>query len=127
MDRVVGIAAVLLACLVAAACASREHDEASFRRRVIELDLQSGQLPATTPVAYRCESREVQPLTLTVAFHAQTEPPSAVLSSGERGVVALVARSASGARYVAPDLEFWEHQGEATLRWSGRTWRCRRG
>ena len=34
------------------------------------------------------------------------------------------SRSGSGARYAAPNVELWEHQGEATLDWYGKKLTC---
>ena len=38
-----------------------------------------------------------------------------------RTVTAFVARSGSGARYEGPSVSYWEHQGEASVVWFGRT------
>ena len=81
----------------------------------------AGPVPPT--VTFRCQGLEGQPM--TAVFYAMTEPPTAVLTVGDRQVVAFVARSGSGARYTAPGVEFWEHQGEASLQWFGKTYACK--
>jgi hypothetical protein len=35
-----------------------------------------------------------------------------------------VRDSGSGARYIAADVELWEHHGEARLQWTGKTYTC---
>jgi uncharacterized protein len=47
-----------------------------------------------------------------------------VLTLGNDQVMAFVARSGSGAKYTAANVEFWEHQGEATLDWFGKKLTC---
>jgi uncharacterized protein len=55
----------------------------------------------------------------------QTDPMSAVITYGDDQVIAFAARSASGARYTADNMEFWEHQGEATVNWYGTMLTCK--
>lgn len=43
------------------------------------------------------------------------EHGAAVISVGKYRYVLPPARSASGARYADDDVEFWEHQGRASL------------
>jgi uncharacterized protein len=74
-------------------------------------------------VGYLCTGFEGQPLTAT--FYNETEPKSVVITYGNDQVIAFAARAASGARYTATDVDFWEHQGEVTLTWSGTRMVCR--
>lgn len=108
------------------ACAQAQDARAcledSYRRRTVEVQITSGQLPIPTPVAFRCRGRETEPF--TAAFYNQTQPPSAVFTIGGRQVLAFRVLTASGARYQAPDLDFWEHQGEATVKSAGATFTC---
>jgi len=93
------------------------------QQRIIEGAIRSGRWPAPAPVAYVCEDHESDPL--NVAFYSQTEPPSAQVTFGQRQTILLAAPSGSGARYVNDDVEFWEHQGDARVVWSGTTYRCK--
>ena len=93
------------------------------QQREIEAGIRSGRWPAATPEAYMCEGRE--DAVLSVAFYNQTEPPSAVVRFGDRETVVLETPSGSGARYVNGDVQFWEHQGDAQLVWSGTTYHCK--
>jgi uncharacterized protein len=96
--------------------------EAAYRRRIVEVQIQSGQLMAPTPVSYVCDGRPDTPF--TVSFYSQTDPPSAVLTFGDQQAIALAEPSASGSQYSAPDVQFREHQGAVTVDWSGRTLSC---
>ena len=96
--------------------------QGSYRRRLIEIQTTGGLLTAPAAVEYRCENSTER---FTAAFYNQTDPQSVVLTWGNRQVVALAARSASGARYTAQDVEFWEHQGEAAVKWSGTSLACK--
>jgi len=93
------------------------------QQQIIESAIRSGRLPAPLPVTYVCEDHENEPL--NVAFYSQTEPPSTQVTFGPRRAILLAAASGSGARYVNDDVEFWEHQGDARLVWSGTTYRCK--
>lgn len=96
----------------------------SYRRRLVEVQIQSGQLTAPTPVGYVCAGHEETPF--TAAFYEQTDPQSAVLTFGERQAIAMSATTASGARYSSDDVDFWEHHGEATMTWAGVKYVCKR-
>jgi uncharacterized protein len=94
----------------------------SYRTRMLELQIQSGQLEAPTPVGYSCEGREGTPV--FAAFYRDSDPPSVVLTVGDDQAIAFIAPSGSGARYTAPNVELWEHHGEATLDWFGTRLSC---
>ncbi len=96
---------------------------ASYRRRVVEVQIGSGRLRAPTPVGYACSGHEDTPF--TAAFYGQTDPKSAVLTFGDRQVIAMSVPTASGARYASDAVDFWEHHGEATVTWSGVTYVCK--
>jgi uncharacterized protein/heat shock protein HslJ len=93
-----------------------------YRTRILELRIQSGQLEAPTPVAYRCAGEEGKPF--TVSFYSQTDPSGAVVTFGDDQVILFGVRAASGARYVAPGVEFWEHHGEARVDFFGQQLEC---
>ena len=97
--------------------------EGNYRARIVELQITSGQLPAPEAVSYACTGFEEQPL--LAAFYRDTTPASVVLTRGDEQLIAFIARSGSGARYTAAGIEFWEHQGEATVNWYGTGLQCR--
>jgi uncharacterized protein len=96
---------------------------AGYRGRIVELQITSGQLEVPKPVGYTCAGSENRPFTVT--FYQQTDPPSAVITYGDDQVIAFAAVSASGAKYTAANVEFWEHQGEARVNWYGTTLTCK--
>jgi len=97
--------------------------EESYRTRIVELQIRSGQLLVPSPIAYACAADEDKPLYAT--FYNKTDPPSVVLTYGDDQVIAFLLPSASGARYGAANMEFWEHQGEASVNWYGTSMTCR--
>ncbi len=101
----------------------RACSQLSYRTRIVELQVKSGQLTAPTPVGYACTGGEDKPF--LVSYYPQTDPPSAVITYGNDQVIAFVARSGSGARYTAANVQFWEHQGEAKVDWFGTSLTCR--
>jgi uncharacterized protein len=94
----------------------------SYQQRVVELQIQSGQLQAATPTSYECDGSNAKPF--TASFYNETDPPSVVLTYDGAQAIAFVATSGSGARYTATNMEFWEHQEEATVDWYGIKLRC---
>jgi uncharacterized protein len=102
---------------------ARDCLRSSYQKRLIELRIGNGELEAPNPVGYLCKGHEREPF--QVAFYQQTDPPSAVLTFGDRQEVAFLTRSGSGARYTNPRVDFWEHHGEAAVTWSGETYSCK--
>jgi uncharacterized protein len=97
--------------------------ENSYRTRIVELQIQSGQLEAATPVGYLCAGEEGNPFFAT--FYRETDPPSAVITFGDDQVIAFLEPTRSGAKYTAPSMELWEHDGEAKLDWYGTKLQCK--
>jgi uncharacterized protein len=96
---------------------------AIHQRRIAELQIKNGEAgPVPPAVGYRCQGLERLPV--TAVFYGKTEPPAAVLTVGDRQVIAFIAPSGSGAKYTAPGVEFWEHHGEASLQWFGNSYPC---
>lgn len=94
-----------------------------YRTRIAELQIHSGLLAAPPSTGWVCTGGPARPF--TTAFYEGTDPKSAVLTFGDDQVIAFVAASASGARYTAKMVEFWEHQGEAAVNWFGTMLTCR--
>jgi len=92
----------------------------AYVRGIVDLRIQHGlvQVPAT--VEYRCDDA-----TARVAAVFYNDPPQAmVLTVGDDQAILPIARSGSGARYAASGVEFWEHQGESSIDFFGKTLRC---
>jgi uncharacterized protein/heat shock protein HslJ len=97
--------------------------EENYRTRIVELQIRSGQLMVPNPVDYKCSGGEDKPFTVT--FYEKTEPPSAVITYGDDQVIAFLVHSGSGKKYVANNMEFWEHHGETSVDWYGTRITCR--
>ena len=95
--------------------------ENEYKTRLVDVQIKGGLVMAPTPVGYRCKGEDTP---VMAAFYKDTDPPSAVLTVGNDQVIAFLARSGSGARYTAANVEFWEHQGVATLEWFGKKLAC---
>ena len=88
----------------------------AYRSRRAELDIRSGLVLPVAVTSYQCEGWDAS---VTIAWFRETDPPAAMISVGDDKAFAFQARAASGARYVAPGVEAWEHQGELALEWFG--------
>jgi uncharacterized protein len=94
----------------------------TYNRRIAEVQIQSGQLVVSQAAGYFCKGSDA--VSFQVAFYNDTNPQSAVITLGDKQVLAMAAQAASGARYTAPEVEFWEHHGEATMKWYGKSLTC---
>lgn len=93
----------------------------AYRRRQIDLQILSGTLPARVSKDYLCKGADSEPL--TAAFYP-TDPPAAVLTRGDRQVIAVATPSGDGTRYVATGIEFWEQEGGAHVEWNKEKFDC---
>lgn len=94
----------------------------SYQTRIVELNIGSGSVPAPPPVQYQCDGA-TKPV--TVVFYNELDPQAAVVSLGKDQAIVFPAEAASGSRYTREGVEFWEHQGEATLDFYGTTMSCK--
>ncbi len=97
----------------------KANDEAvcvadTYQRRIAELQARFRLVEAIGPIRYRCDGPG--PRTVLVHYFA-TEPPTLMAQSDGQTSLMFQERSASGSRYVGRNESFWEHQGEATIRW----------
>jgi uncharacterized protein len=96
----------------------------SYQTRIVELRLGASSAPAAKAVQYACGDTNKP---LSVVFHNELDPQVAVIRLGRDQAITFAAPSASGSRYTREGVEFWEHQGEATLEFYGTTLSCRAG
>jgi len=96
----------------------------SYQTRIVELRLSSATAPAAKAVQYACDDAGKP---LSVVFHNELDPQVALIRLGRDQAVTFAAPSASGARYTREGVEFWEHQGEATLDFYGTRLSCKVG
>ena len=95
---------------------------AAYRTRIVELQIIAGQLSAPTTVSLNCDDSTEVPF--FAAFYNDTSPPAVVLTRGPDQVIAFIARSGSGSRYTSDGVEYWEHQGQASIDWFGTKLVC---
>lgn len=97
---------------------------ASYQQRNAGMEIELGMLQAPKTVAYDCAGLD-QTKPMTLAYYNDSYPPAAVLTHGDDQVVILVQPGGSGSRYVAPGVEFWEHDAEALFTWRGKQYICK--
>jgi len=94
----------------------------AYQTRIVELNIGSGAVTAPAPVAYRCDD-DSKPV--AAVFYNELDPQAAVIRWGNDQAIVFPAEAASGARYTREGVEFWEHQGQATLNFYGTALSCK--
>ncbi len=92
-----------------------------YVRRIADLQAQFKLVPSRGPFRFVCNN---DPASVLVAQYFETDPPTARFTHDGRSVTAFIQRSGSGARYGAPSVSYWEHQGEASVAWFGKSFKC---
>ena len=99
------ILAILSLTLLFNACTSQTN--VSFRQ-------QGQQIFIDGPYSYLCNEKVSDPITVT--FYA-TNPPSLLVERGDNLAKMTLQPSASGSLYQGNNKSFWEHHGEARVKW----------
>lgn len=86
----------------------------SYQSRIAELQALYQLLPGKGPFSFGCDGN---PLNEVIVTFYPTEPPTLVAERGDRMSLMYASPSASGAKYEGQNEMFWEHQGEARIRW----------
>ena len=86
----------------------------SYQQRIVELQAKYRLVESSGPVTFSCNGNPADEVLITF-FH--TEPASLIAERGDSTALMLQTVSASGAKYEGPNELFWEHQGQATIRW----------
>ncbi|MGH8439145.1 MAG: MliC family protein [Pseudomonas sp.] len=92
-----------------------------YQVRMVKLQIQSGAVWVPAAVEFDCND-DSKPF--TAVFYNQLEPQAAVLTYGGDQTIAIALPSGSGSKYGAQGVEFWEHQGEAKVKWYGAELTC---
>ena len=92
-----------------------------YQVRLVKLQIQSGAVQVPAAVEFDCND-DSKPF--TAVFYNQLEPQAAVLTYGDDQTIAIAQPSGSGSKYSAEGVEFWEHQGEARVKWYGTELTC---
>lgn len=102
----------------------RDCTEFSYKSRIVELQIISGQLEVPDSISLDCGDSSKP---FTAVFYNQTDPASLVLTQGNDQVIALAEPMASGIKYMGQNVEYNEHQGEITINWFDNTFECQAG
>lgn len=86
----------------------------NYQLRIAELQARYQLFPGNGPFSFTCDG---SPLNAVIATFYPTEPPTLLAERGDSVSLMYQVRSASGARYEGKNEMFWEHQGEAIIRW----------
>jgi uncharacterized protein len=89
--------------------------DTNYKDRILEIQVAAGQLKPPVTVSWACTGGENKPV--TVAFYNDADPKAAILRVGDDKMSLHAVASGSGARYTSGQVEYWEHQGEATITW----------
>ena len=92
-----------------------------YLQRIADLQAQFKLVRSHGPFHFVCNG---DPGNVLVAQYFDTDPATARFAHDGRAVTAFIQRSGSGARYGGPNVSYWEHQGEASVVWFGRTMKC---
>ncbi len=95
----------------------------AYRLRIAELQARYRLVPFSGPVFYACEGNPSHEI---ISTFFRTEPPTLIAELGDRVSLMYIQPSGSGAKYAGRNETFWEHQGEALVRWGygAPEWRC---
>lgn len=86
----------------------------SYQLRIVELQARYRLVESIGPVSYQCNANPADEVSVTFF---KTEPATLIAERGDSTSLMVQVISASGARYEGQNEMFWEHQGEATIRW----------
>jgi len=92
-----------------------------YQVRMVELQIQSGSVQVPAAVEFDCGD-DSKPF--TAVFYNQLKPQAAVLTYGDDQTIVIAQPSGSGSKYGREGVEFWEHQGEAKVKWYGAELTC---
>ena len=72
------------------------------------------------PVTFRCDDGSA----IVATFDNAPDPATVHLVRGDQAVTLPQAISASGARYLGDDIEFWNKGNDAAVDWQGQKLAC---
>ena len=96
--------------------------EESYKTRIVELLINTGDVMVPTPVEYACDDNSKP---FTMVFYNDLDPKAAVMTWGNDQAIVFPVPAASGARYGREGAEFWEHQGEVKVDFFGNALSCK--
>ncbi len=94
--------------------------ETAYTHRIAELQAKFRLVFSRDPVIFRCQPGGSE---ITATFY-QTDPQTVILERGDQSVLAFSAPAASGARYEASNVVFWNKGPDAQVNWTGQELNC---
>jgi uncharacterized protein len=94
----------------------------AYRTRLVELAIAAPGVAVPKAVEYRCSNNR-EPFTMT--YYNDIDPEAAVMVFGNDQAIVFPQPAASGAKYGRTGVEYWEHQGEASVDFFGNKLSCR--
>lgn len=86
--------------------------EQEYRTRIAELQINSPDTMAASAVEYKCNDNSKP---FTMAYYNELDNKPAVITLGNDQAIIFPQPAASGAKYGRQGVEYWEHQGEASI------------
>jgi len=93
----------------------------AYRTRLVELAIAAPGAATPKKVAFRCSNNR-EPFTMT--YYNDIDPQAAVMMLGNDQAIVFPQPAASGAKYGRVGVEYWEHQGEASVDFFGDRLSC---
>lgn len=94
----------------------------SYQLRMVELQIQNGLVEVPKAVGFVCNNDKSKAFFAT--FYNALSPQAVVITYGNDQAIAIAAPAASGSKYIATNMQFWEHHGEARVDWYGTALTC---
>ena len=93
---------------------TRTCAETAYRLRIAELQARYRLVSEKGPFWFACDG---DPRNEVVVTFFATEPPTLIAERGDQVSLMYRQPAGSGTRYQGSNETFWEHQGEATIKW----------
>lgn len=93
----------------------------AYRTRLVELAIAAPGAAVPKTVEYRCSNNRES---FTMTYYNDIDPQAAVMAFGNDRAIVFPQPAASGAKYGRIGVEYWEHQGEASVDFFGNKLSC---
>ena len=93
----------------------------AYRTRLVELAIGEPGRVVPKTVEYRCSDNRKP---FTMVYYNDIDPQAAVMTWGNDQAIVFLQPAASGAKYGRVGIEYWEHQGEASVDFFGNKLSC---
>ena len=94
----------------------------AYRTRLVELAIGAPGRVVPKTVEYRCSDNRKP---FTMVYYNDIDPQAAVMTWGNDQAIVFPQPAASGAKYGRVGIEYWEHQGEASVDFFGNKLSCK--